>query len=180
LRKEGRLFEDSSKQKTGRTMIDQTTSGLNFVTTRPRIDILRDFLRIESVIYDPKNYFKRVTYSALRLKWFPKYRPGFIKSLKTAIVFLKLSGQLTKIRSTAWPYYKMLLIVLFRNPGGIEPAVNLSAMFIHFHKQSKFIIKHITQEIETVRSCQEEKSKVYLRDQYIPKNEFVDESVEFY
>jgi len=178
LRKEGRLFEDSSELKTDQTMIDQTTNGLNFITNRPRIDILKDFLRIESVIYNPDKYFKRVTNTALQLKRIPKYRPGFIKSLKTGLAFLKLSRQLGYNRSTAWSYYKMFLTVLFRNPGGIESAVNLSAMFIHFHKQSKFIIKHITQEIKAVEVRHlEENSEMVLRDHYAPKNEFVEEFV---
>ncbi len=179
LRKEGRLFEDSSKQKADQIMIDQTTNGLNFITTRPRIDILRDFLRVERAIYDPKNYFKRVTYTALQLNWIPKYRPGFIKSLKIGLAFVKLSHQLGKNRSTAWPYYKMLLTVLFRNPKAIEPAINLSAMFIHFYKQSQFIINHITQEIEAVESRHlEEKSEMVLWDPGVPKNEYVEENLE--
>jgi hypothetical protein len=160
-------------------MIDQTTSGLNFIPKRPRIDILRDFLCIERVIYNPKNYFDRVTQTALQLKWFPKFRPGFIKSCKTGKTFVKLSRQLGKNRLAAWPYYKMLLTVLFSNPRGIEPAVNLSAMFIHFNKQSKFIIDHITREIEMLESGQEDKSEMYERDFYFPKNDHVTVSQEF-
>ena len=179
LRKEGRLFDDSSKQIPDRPMIDQTTSGLNFIPKRPRIDILRDFLCIERVIYNPKNYFDRVTQTALQLKWFPKFRPGFIKSCKTGKTFVKLSRQLGKNRLAAWPYYKMLLTVLFSNPRGIEPAVNLSAMFIHFYKQSKFIIDHITREIEMLESGQEDKSEMYERDFYFPKNDHVTVSQEF-
>jgi hypothetical protein len=43
----------------------------------------------------------------------------------------------------------MFFTVLLKNPRAIEPAVNLAAMFIHFQKQSRFIIDRITKEIES-------------------------------
>ena len=175
LKKEGRLFEDSSVLGGGQKMIDQTSSGLNFTTIRPRIDILRDFYRIESFIYDPKNYFKRVTNTALLLKYKPKHRPGFIKNLRTRLAFVKLNHQLGKNRSTAWPYYKMVFKVLFKNPEGIESAVNLSAMFIHFYKQSQFIVKNIKQKIETLERAGKEKSGRILWNKLVPKNEYIEE-----
>jgi radical SAM superfamily enzyme YgiQ (UPF0313 family) len=164
LMKEGRLFEHGSKHKADQIMIDQTTNGLNFLTYRPRIDILKDYLRIESIIYDPENYFKRVTSTAFQLKWVPKFKPEFIKRLKTALVLIKLSIQLGNDKQTAWPYYKMIFKVLFKNPRAIEPALNLAAMFVHFHKQSKFIIKHITNEIANFEILLQEKSDTVLTD----------------
>jgi hypothetical protein len=34
----------------------------------------------------------------------------------------------------------MFFTVIFRNPKGIEAAVNLAAMFIHFRKQKAYIV----------------------------------------
>ncbi|MBN2001258.1 B12-binding domain-containing radical SAM protein [candidate division KSB1 bacterium] len=152
LKSEGRLFENSSTFSTDQTPVDQTSTGLNFITKRPRIDILRDYLCVQRFIYNPKSYFSRVIQTALQLKWIPKFRPGFIDRLKTGKAFLNVSRQLGNNRSTVWPYFKMLLTVLFKNPVCLEPAVNLAAMFIHFQKQSKFIIKNITREIEAYES----------------------------
>jgi hypothetical protein len=42
----------------------------------------------------------------------------------------------------------MFFTVLFRNPKGIEPAVNLAAMFIHFQKQKEYIVS-VTQQMIT-------------------------------
>lgn len=179
LRDEGRLFENGSLLTSDHTAIDQTTNGLNFLTNRPRINILKDYRHVESVIYNPKNYFKRVTQSALQLKSVPIYTPGLFKSLKTAKAFFKLNHRLLKNRLTAWPYIKMLTTVLLRNPKALEAAVNLAAMFLHFHKQSGFIIKHITQEIEAIESRQKEQSKIITRDHYVTINEFAEASFEF-
>jgi radical SAM superfamily enzyme YgiQ (UPF0313 family) len=175
LKREGRLFEDSSTLREGRKMIDQTSSGLNFTTIRPRIDILKDFLRVESVVYNPENYFKRVTDTALQLNCKSRHKPGFIKRLKSGLAFIKLSRQLGNNRSTAWPYYRMIVKVLFKNPGGFEPALNLSAMFIHFHKQSQFIMKHIAGEIEAIKWHREKRSEIHGFSQNVPKNILIGE-----
>ncbi len=147
LEKEGRFFTHSTQFEANQRVIDQTTNGLNFVTVRPRKDILRDFRRVERAIYSPANYFDRVTTSALKLKRKSRNKPGFIKWLKTGFAFIKLSRQLIVDKSTATHYRTMFLKVLFKNPRALEAAVSLSAMYIHFHKQSRFIIKHITKEI---------------------------------
>ena len=178
LTKEGRLFKDSSILSDNHNLVDQTSSGLNFITKRPRVHILKDFLHVESVIYDPENYFRRVTNTALLLKSIKKHRPGVIKSLKTGLAFFKLSRQLAKNKSIAWPYYKMALIVLLKNPRAIEPAVNLSAMFIHFHKQSQFIVRNIKKEIEILERAGENKSERALWDQVVLENEYVEEPLE--
>jgi radical SAM superfamily enzyme YgiQ (UPF0313 family) len=179
LQREGRLFDELSILSAEQTMIDQTTNGLNFLTNRPRISILKDYRHVESVIYNPKNYFKRVTQSALQLKSSPKYKPGFAKSLKTGLALFKVSRRLLRNRSMARPYMSMFFTVLLKNPKGLEAAVNLSAMFIHFSKQSDFIIKHITQEIEAIESRQKKQSKIISRDHYVTINEFAEASFEF-
>lgn len=177
LTKEGRLFKDSSILSDDHNLVDQTSSGLNFITIRPRIDILRDFLRVERTVYDPENYFKRVTDTALQLKRSSKYRPGFKKSLKTGLAFFKLSHKLLKNRLTSVFYIKMFLTVLFRNSEGLESAINLSAMFIHFHKQSQFIIQHITQQIKEIED-HSTKSGMVLKNHYISKHKPVQECIE--
>ena len=167
LKQEGRLFEDKSILKAGDQMIDQTTSGLNFIPDRPRLDILKDYLRIERFIYDPENYFERVTVTGKLLKRNPKFKPGMIKSFKTGIAFFRLNRQLLTNRLTAWPYLKMLFRVALKNPGGVEAAVNLSAMFIHFYKQSEYILKHVAGEIESIKN--DLNSTIPLPPRSIPK-----------
>jgi hypothetical protein len=45
LKEEGRLFEERSTND-AHLKIDQMSSGLNFITTRPRVDILKDFIHV--------------------------------------------------------------------------------------------------------------------------------------
>ena len=157
LKKEGRLFGDGSKLSETNTEIDQTSSGLNFIPTRPRLDVLRDYADVIRHIYEPKHYYERVIYTGLNLKPVNKYKPSFLKNLKTSIVLLKLSKKVGFNKETGWLYWKMIMTIMLKNPKAIEGAVNLAAMYIHFHKQSKFIIDSTYKEIERIESCGEEK-----------------------
>jgi len=156
LRKEGRLFEGSSTLTDVNTQIDQTTSGLNFVTARPRSDTLKDFVAILQYIYDPVHYYERATDTALSLQSANTYRPNVVRILKTVWAFFRLCRRVGFNRTTGWLYWKMLFTVLFKKPMAIEACVNLAAMFIHFQKHSRFVIDLTNREINFIESYGEE------------------------
>jgi len=157
LGKEGRLFEDGSTLRNSNTEIDQMSSGLNFITARPRLDILKDYVHVIKYIYDPEHYYERITYTSLNLKPANKYQPGIVRMLKMIKAFLKLCEKVEFNKTTRWLYWKMLFSILLKNPKGIEAGVNLAAMFIHFYKQSKFIIDLTNREIKGIEISGEEK-----------------------
>ena len=158
LKKEGRLFEDDSTlSKT--TEIDQMTSGLNFVTTRPRINVLQDHIQVLKKIYDPKTYYERVVYTGLRLKPAGKHRPNVRQIVNTSWAFIKLCSVAGFNKTTGLLYWKTLFTVLFKNPRAIEPTVNLAAMFLHFHKNSIFIINLINIEINKLQKARGKKPR---------------------
>jgi len=158
LKREGRLFEDGSTLRETNTEIDQMTSGLNFITTRPRIDVLQDYVHVIKYIYEPERYYERVTYTGLHLRPNYKHRPTFGRMFKIARTFLKLCAKVGFNKTTGWLYWKALFIVIFKNPKAIEMTVNMAAMFIHFYKQSKFIIDTMYSEIKNVGTCGENRS----------------------
>jgi len=150
LEREGRLFKNGSTLSDTKAELDQTTSGLNFITSRSRLDVLKDYKYIIEHIYNPVNYYKRVMYTSLHLKPVDKYRPGILRLLKNLKIFTKICIKVGLNRTTGWLYWKALLTVISKNPKAIEATVNLSAMFIHFHKHSKFIIDLINNEIRSI------------------------------
>ena len=156
LQREGRLFESSSTLE-GNTELDQMTSGLNFITSRPRLDVLKDYIKIIKNIYDPENFYARIKYTGLHIKPANKYRPSFSTVLKSLNAFSKVSIKAGLNKATGGLYWKTLFNVLFKNPKGVEAAVNMAAMFIHFQKQSEFIIDLTEKEIESLLSFGEHK-----------------------
>src|SRR5205807_6884037 len=65
LAAEGRLHENFGVQPEGLSC--HTTGGLNYDTKRPRLDILKDYLKVVETIYTPENYFNRVLRVGLEL-----------------------------------------------------------------------------------------------------------------
>jgi len=150
LKQEGRLFNDFSIFTDNETQIDQSSSGLNFKTLRPRIDILRDFVDVLKYIYKPKYYYERIICTCLNIKIDYKYSHNFVKTLKNLRSFGRIVGQVGFNRITGRLFWKMFFTVLFKNPKAIEWAVSLSAMFIHFYKHSNFIINLTNQQINYI------------------------------
>jgi radical SAM superfamily enzyme YgiQ (UPF0313 family) len=151
LEKEGRLFHNSSKAVTDRD-IDQSTSGLNFVTKISRIDVIKNYIRVIEYIYDPVNYYDRVIYNGLKLKPTYKFKPAFNQWIVYMGSFLKVCRKEGFNAITGKLYWKMIFKVLLRNPKGIEAAVNLAAMFIHFRIQKDYVVNQMKQIISEIES----------------------------
>jgi radical SAM superfamily enzyme YgiQ (UPF0313 family) len=150
LEREGRLFEIGSTLND--SALDQLTSGLNFITTRPRMEVLQDYLHVIKYIYNPKHYYERVLATSLNLKPAYKYKPDIVKLMKNLIVFFKVCRKVGFNKTTGWFYWKILITVFFKNPKAVEATVNLAAMYIHFYQQSKYIIDITTDEIRSIES----------------------------
>lgn len=154
LESEGRLFHLASKN-VGKTDIDQMTSGLNFATLVPRSQVLKNYASVLEYVYTPANYYKRVIYTGLTIK--PKYRhkPSFSTWLIYMRSFLRVCRKAGFSKETGFRYWKMFFTVIIRNPMGIEAAVNLAAMFIHFQKQKAYIISAVNTSLSEMEVIDE-------------------------
>jgi hypothetical protein len=70
--------------------------------------------------------------------------------------FLRVCKKAGFNAETGYYYWKMFFIVIFRNPKGIETAVNLAAMFIHFRKQKEYGVSAMNQTIGELEKTGEE------------------------
>ena len=118
---------------------------------------MKDYIQVIKYIYNPERYYERVRHTSLNLKPVNKYSPGIVRVLKNVKVFLKVCIKVGFNKTTGWLYWKTLLTVISKNPRAIEATVNLAAMFIHFYKQSEFVIDITNDEIRSIESCGEEK-----------------------
>jgi len=143
LKKEGRLLTDGVSQVDGDRDADQTSSGLNFIPTRPYVDILADYVKVLEHIYAPKNYYDRVATTGANLRLHAKHRPPLHTKLRMLWSFLKMSSQVSVTPRVAFLYWKTFFRFLFVSPGSLVATVNLAAMYIHFSNQSRFTIKGI-------------------------------------
>lgn len=140
MKNEGRLFQEVTRISIPSLEIDQMTSGLNFQTIRPKSAILRDYASILSNIYDPENYYKRLTYLGLNLKPCYKHKPGALKKIRLLGSFLKVCGKVGFNSRTGILFWKLLFILSIKNPKALESVVGFAAMYIHLEKHARFII----------------------------------------
>ena len=151
LEQENRLYEHTGRLDPGnRDIVDQTTSGLNFATQRPRNEIIDDFVYILKEVYNGRRYFNRCLRLGLVLKASRKYRPSLSKQLITARALIRLIKRLGFRPSTAYYFWRNTLVILLVRPSALEEVVNLMAMYIHFHKQSEYIIELMTRSSQNV------------------------------
>ena len=156
LEREGRLFGGGQVLTDGAADIDQTISGLNFATIRPRTAILQDQKKVLQQVYDPKRYYERVLLTATQLQPAYKSRLGLAQKLKLARAFVRISAKAGLRGPTGPLYWRTLVKVLMRNPRAAEVVVNLAAMYVHFSKQSEFVIQLLEEKAATVESYGEE------------------------
>jgi radical SAM superfamily enzyme YgiQ (UPF0313 family) len=157
LAQEGRLFGGGQvKIDDAAVDIDNTTSGLNFATSRPRTAILRDQAKVLRTIYAPANYYDRVLRTALQLAPNTRYRLGFADALRLAWGFVKMSVRIGFSLRTGPLYWKTLVTVLAVNPKALEAAVSLAALYIHFGEQSRFVLNLLERKIAEIDGRGEE------------------------
>ena len=150
LAKEGRLHESFDRvQEDVFQSGDQCSSGLNFDTQRPKIDILRDYRGIIEQIYSPAEYFGRVGRVAESLNCSKKKLSltlkHYARDLRGLSRILWRQGVKAPYRMLFW---KTFLSMMRKNPRAMRYGINLMAFYLHFGEFSKYLLGRIDSAIE--------------------------------
>src|SRR5436190_11529682 len=145
LAREGRLSEGYARMLPGD--VDQATTGLNFTPSRPRPEILTDYAAILRRLYSPKSYFDRVRAVGRRLRRQPK-QLGTTRGRRREIAALAIVvWQLGFASATAWYFWRNVLLVLATRPGNFEATIHLMALYIHFDRQTRFVLDGLERKL---------------------------------
>lgn len=139
LAAEGR-FEPELDMPHGEPIIDQTTHGLNFKTSKPQAEILKSYTVVLKRIYRPESYFQRVLDTALRLRRRPRYKPAPRELLRLLRAFFLVLQRLGFARATARPFWRTVGQVLLRRPAALETAFVLMALYLHLGKRAAHVV----------------------------------------
>jgi len=148
LEREGRLhagYDVAAKEDFG----DQCTSGLNFVTARPRREILADYLTVLDRIYSPAAYFSRVREMGRRLK---NNRAVLSPSISGAIrdsyrVARLLWAMTVKRPSWARPVWSTLVDCAWHNPTAMRGVVQMMSLYLHLGPFSREVADKVREAI---------------------------------
>ncbi len=121
-------------------MNDMLDLALNFVTTRDRSEIVREYANILRTIHEPRRYMDRVLRTARKMRSGSPYRPGLKdlgRSLRAAVA---LSLQLTRDPTTRRLYWRNVLRCLPRGFAALEYALRHMALYLHLRKQTDLVL----------------------------------------
>lgn len=128
---------------------DQCTAGLNFVTLRPRREVLEDFREILAQIYNPAAYFGRVRAMGMALN-----RPKHLSktSFRLALRELRALGRLvwcvTFKRPDVGRYFWATCFDCARhNFRSLEYVISMFAFYLHLGDFAGFLIKDLDRQI---------------------------------
>jgi radical SAM superfamily enzyme YgiQ (UPF0313 family) len=143
---EGRLHEGFDRQIPGEG--DQCTAGLNFQTRRPRLDILRDYLRVIETVYGPEQFFGRLQDVGLALDCSrQRFRPPLRRRLKELLGFGRLLLRLGTAKATRRPFFRALGSIALRNPRALRHSMMIASLYLHFGPFSRYVASKIREAI---------------------------------
>ena len=132
--------------------IDQTSSGLNFVTKRARSEILSDYIYVLKQVYSRKEYFARSLRLGLALRRNTRHRMSWREKRTAFHAFLLLVLKLGLRPRTFYYFWRNILITLAVRPSSVEETVNLMAMYLHFRKQTDHILDLTTRRLDSAKA----------------------------
>jgi hypothetical protein len=152
LQAEGRLFPDHDAVHSDEDS-DQCTSGLNFVTMRPREQTLEDYRRVLETIYAPGDYFHRVRQVGRQLDCSRRrFRQPLVHVLRDLRSFLRMAWRMgirdAKVRRHWW---HTMLDCLVRNPRAMRYVGAMTALYLHMGPFSRYVVALLAQKIEAIQ-----------------------------
>lgn len=155
LEREGRLFREGVIPKEDDDRTDTATSGLNFVTDRPRVDILRDLANVLEQLYEPKNHYERLSLTLRQLKPARKFRPPVKKVLRMARSLKDIIKLVGVDKKTAPHFWKAIARALLTNPGALEMVIGSAVMNANYGKQSRSYVRALREQLAHVEKVGE-------------------------
>jgi radical SAM superfamily enzyme YgiQ (UPF0313 family) len=128
---------------------DQCTAGLNFMTIRPRREILADYSAVLASIYHPRAYFARVRTVARMLRipahdrsasQDPPPRRLFTVPVHDLVLLWRLVRRVAIREPRAlWPFLKAFGECARRNPRALAAVCTLAAFYLHVGQFARFV-----------------------------------------
>ena len=131
---------------------DQCTGGLNFITLRPRREILADYRTVLKRLYAPENFFGRVRTMGRALKG-GDYAGG--RTLMEVLRELRAIGRLAWCMTFTRPglrrhFWKTVLDCAVHNHSSLISVFTMIAYYLHLGEFAQFVIKDLERQIETL------------------------------
>ena len=163
LIREGRLHEGHDIAE-ARSVIDQCTGGLNFVTARQRRDVLLDYVRVLRSIYHPDAYFLRVRRVARMLKLAPlaqhpaesgrrSRKRGMFEGVRLLDIkrLLRIIWYVGVLHPKLAPHFlRTFCECAWHNPSAVKSTTTMMTLYLHLGPFAQQVIGDIERLIERI------------------------------
>lgn len=128
---------------------DQCTGGLNYNTCRPRLDILKDYLKVVETIYTAESYFNRVLKVGLELDSSKRrFKTGLRQGLLEVKGFWRMTRRLGLPRATRRHFWRTLIQAVLKNPKSLRYSGLMMAMYLDLGPFAEYVSGKIREAIE--------------------------------
>ncbi len=131
---------------------DNTTGGVNFVTTRDRIDVYDDYRRVVTAVYDPGRYMRRVMRTTRMLMPERRQKPSFAEWKKMAKALIRIAWWMTQNPKTRWHYWENTIRSVFMGLARFEFCQSHMAAFMHLGNQTSRVQSDMQTNIDFARN----------------------------
>jgi len=122
---------------------DNTTGGLNFITTRERDEIYDEYLNVIQTVYSPKEYFDRVIDTTKRLNIRRRHLAKGKELRRNIMGALKMMVRFSMNSTTRWYFWRNFFQAMRLGIFKFEYAMNMMGTYLHFQKQTRYLVNHI-------------------------------------
>jgi radical SAM superfamily enzyme YgiQ (UPF0313 family) len=161
LLREGRLFSAAGEvvktdaerlaaadvTKSFTPIVDQTVSGLNFRTYRGRLEIIDDFLKVVSAVYEPKSYFDRMLRLTTLLKRSTRHRPGWFELKRELLGLIRLTRLMHGDKTTRRLFWRNMWAALRKGKAVFSQIAQLIAVYVHLRQQVRYILDAVQAQL---------------------------------
>lgn len=149
LAREGRLFGGGIDiRRDDRT--DTATTGLNFVTSRPRAQILADLARVLEEVYHPRNHYRRVAQTVRWLGRKNRFRPPLKMLPRLFRSFLRIALTVGLDRETGPLFWRAVLGTALTKPAALEVVIGQAVFNWNYRKQAMTYVRALREDIALV------------------------------
>jgi hypothetical protein len=135
-------------------IVDQTVSGLNFRTHRDRLEILDDFLKVVSAVYEPKSYFDRMLRLTSLLKRSTRHRPGWFELKREMLALVRLTRVMHSDKATRQLFWRNIWAALWKGRAVFAQMAQLIAVYVHLRQQVRYILSAVKAQLPIQKELQ--------------------------
>ena len=125
------------------SVLDQTSTGLNFTTVRDRKTILNDQIRMINALYEPANFMARAAEAVARIPHAPKHKPGLSETWTDFTGFASLAIAMSRRPDVRRHFWQLVRRSWKLGPERFALAAALATIYLHFLEMRTQLIESL-------------------------------------